>query len=74
MATKADDDLHFALTMSPAANDTLEEIAVNQHTTKSDILRKAIGLVKLADDARRDNRKIGIYDAATNVFSEIVGL
>ena len=74
MATRTDDDMHFSLTMSPAANDVLEEIAASQHTTKSDVLRKAIGLVKLADDARRGNRKIGVYDAERNVFLEIVGL
>ena len=66
--------IRLSLDLSPVANNVLEEVATNQHTTKSDVLRKAIGLVKLADDARRDNRKIGIWDAQTNVFSEIVGL
>ena len=66
--------VRLSLDLSPAANDLLEEIAASQHTTKSDVLRKAIGLVKLADDARRDNRKIGVFDTENNVFSEIVGL
>lgn len=66
--------VRLSLDLSPVVNEALEEIAANQHTTKSDILRKAIGLIKAADDARRQNRKIGVFDAKTNVFSEIVGL
>lgn len=66
--------VRLSLDLSPLANEVLEEVAANQHTTKSDVLRKAIGLVKLADDARRDNRKIGVMDTENNVFSEIVGL
>ena len=64
--------VRLSLDLSPLANDILEQVASNQHTTKSDVLRKAIGLIKVADDARQGNRRIGVMD--NNVFSEIVGL
>lgn len=66
--------VRLSLDLSPLTNEVLEEVAANQHTTKSEVLRKAIGLVKLADDARRGNRKIGVMDTENNIFSEIVGL
>lgn len=65
--------VRLSLDLSPQANDVLEEVAASQHTTKSDVLRKAIGLVKVADDARLKNGRIGVMFEG-NVFSEIVGL
>jgi len=55
-------------------NTILESVASNQRTTKSDVLRKAISLIWVADEAKRKNRKVGVLDGDSNVFSEIVGL
>jgi predicted transcriptional regulator len=66
--------VRLSLDLSPQANTALESVASSQHTTKSDVLRKAIALVQVAEEARRANRKIGIFDTEANVFSEIVGL
>lgn len=66
--------VRLSLDLSPQANSILEEVASNQHTTKSEVLRKAIGLVKVADDARRANGKLVVMHPDGKVFSEIVGL
>ena len=66
--------VRLSLDLSPQANTVLESLASSQHTTKSDVLRKAIALVQVAEEARQANRKIGVFDAQANVFSEIVGL
>lgn len=70
----ASDMIRLSLDLSPQANNALESVASSQHTTKSDVLRKAIALVQVAEEARRANRKIGIFDTEANVFSEIVGI
>ena len=70
----AGDMVRLSLDLSPQANTALESVAASQHTTKSDVLRKAIALVQVAEEARRANRKIGVFDKEANVFSEIVGL
>jgi predicted transcriptional regulator len=70
----ANDMVRLSLDLSPQANTALESVASSQRTTKSDVLRKAIALVQVAEEARRANRKIGIFDTEANVFSEIVGL
>jgi len=70
----AGDMVRLSLDLSPQANTVLESLASSQHTTKSDVLRKAIALVQVAEEARQANRKIGVFDSQANVFSEIVGL
>ena len=70
----ASDMIRLSLDLSPQANIALESVASSRHTTKSDVLRKAIALVQVAEEARRANRKIGIFDTEANVFSEIVGI
>ncbi len=66
--------VRLSLDLSPQANTALESVAASQHTTKSNVLRKAIALVQVAEEARRANRKIGVLDRKSNIFSEIVGL
>ncbi len=70
----ATDMIRLSLDVSPEANTILESVASNQRTTKSDVLRKAISLIWVADEAKRKNRKVGVLDGDSNVFSEIVGL
>ena len=70
----ATDSIRLSLDLSPQANSMLETLADDLQTTKSGVLRKALALVKVAEEAKRKNRKIGIFDTEQNVFSEIVGL
>ena len=70
----AADSIRLSLDLSPQANSMLETLADDLQTTKSGVLRKALALVKVAEEAKRKNRKIGIFDTEQNVFSEIVGL
>ena len=68
------DSVRLSLDLSPQANTMLETLATDLQTTKSGVLRKALALVKVAEEAKRANRKIGVFDTEQNVFSEIVGL
>lgn len=68
------DTVRLSLDLSSQTNALLESLAADMHTTKSGVLRKAIALVQVAEEARRNNRKVGVLDSEQNVFSEIIGL
>ncbi|MBT9567914.1 MAG: hypothetical protein IV085_06405 [Thiobacillus sp.] len=44
------------------------------HTTKSNVLRRAIALFDIAFEATRNKRYLGILDQNNNLETEIVGL
>jgi predicted transcriptional regulator len=67
-------EIRLSLVVSPELNKTLENLAENSHSTKSEILRKAIALFDLALQARRKDQKIGILDKDDQVVKEIVGI
>ncbi|KPF71429.1 hypothetical protein IP88_10835 [alpha proteobacterium AAP81b] len=68
------DTVRLSVDLSSQTNALLEALANDLHTTKSGVMRKAIALVQVAEEAKRNNRKIGVMDSERNVFSEIIGL
>jgi BioD-like phosphotransacetylase family protein len=65
--------VRLSLDLSPQTNSLLERVVSDQGTTKSDVLRKAIALVIVAEDARREGRSLGVIDANKQLVAEIVG-
>ena len=65
--------VRLSLDLSPQTNDLLEKVVAQQGTTKSDVMRKAIALAIVAEDARRDGRSLGVIDADKKLVAEIVG-
>lgn len=65
--------VRLSLDLSPQTNDLLEKVVAQQGTTKSDVMRKAIALVIVAEDARRDGQSLGVIDADKKLVAEIVG-
>lgn len=68
------DKVKLSLIVSPQLNETLENMAQESGTTKSDVLRKALALLELASEARRDGKRIGILTNERQVLTEIVGV
>lgn len=66
--------LRFSLIVSSELNELLEDLARAGHTTKSDVLRRAIALFDIAIEAKRNNKCLGILDQNNNLEAEIVGL
>ncbi|MBD2101911.1 DNA-binding protein [Leptolyngbya sp. FACHB-261] len=66
--------VRLSLDVSPELNDVLEELAARSNGTKSDVLRKAITLMKVATDARDKGLKVGIVDENQHLVTEIVGI
>ena len=66
--------VHFNLDISPDLNALLDKLAVSIGGTKSDVLLKAIVLMDVAVDAKRQGKKFGIAEQDQPLATEIVGI
>lgn len=66
--------IRLSLDLSPELNRTLDDLAQESHTTKAEILRRAIALMEVAREARQQGQRLGILDKDKRLVSEIVGL
>jgi predicted transcriptional regulator len=64
----------LSLDISPELNDLLEQLATRTGGTKSDVLRKAISLMEVAVEAKRQGKKFGIAERDQQLTTEIIGL
>jgi predicted transcriptional regulator len=63
-----------SVTLSPQLDDRLEKMAEDDHTTKREILRKALALYDVVHGAKLKNQRLGIFDGEKNLVTEIVGI
>lgn len=66
--------VRLSLDISPEMNTLLESLAGNIGGTKSDVLRKAIALMEVAVDAKRQGKKFGIAEKDQQLATEIIGI
>jgi hypothetical protein len=66
--------IRLSLDVSPELNEALEQLASKLHTTKSDVLRKAIALMEVAVRAKDEHKRFGIAAPNQPLETEIVGL
>ena len=66
--------VRLSLQISRELNRTLEEIADSTGTNRTDVIRQALALMLVAQNAKRDGRHIGIVSDARKLDTEIVGL
>jgi predicted transcriptional regulator len=60
--------------VSPELNEALENLADNANLTKSEILRRAIALMKVAAQAQEKGQKLVVIDQDQKAITEIVGI
>lgn len=68
------ESVRLSLALSPELNARLEELAQAGHTTKSEILRKAIALFDVVAEAKSEKKRFGILDQDKHLLTEIVGI
>ena len=73
-STQSHDKVKLSLFVSPQLNETLESMAQESGSTKSDVLRKALALLEVASEARRGGKRIGILTNDRQVLTELVGV
>jgi predicted transcriptional regulator len=74
MATESKEAVRLSLSLSPELNERLEQLAVSGHTTKTEILRKAIALYDVVAEAKTEKKRLGILDKDKQLLTEIVGI
>lgn len=62
------------LQVSSELNQVLEAIADDSASTKTDVIRQALALMKVAHDARKAGKHLGLVGDAAKLDTEIVGL
>jgi hypothetical protein len=65
--------VHYSLDVSPDLNATLDKLANSIGGTKGDVLLKAIVLLDLAVDAKRQGKKFGVAEKDQPLAAEITG-
>lgn len=73
MATKADDEIHFDLAMSPATSKAFEALAAERQLSLSDVMQRAMALFTEAERARKRGHTLGVLDAEKKPVAELVG-
>lgn len=66
--------VRLSLDISPELNELLETLATTTGGTKSDVLRKAIALMEVAVEAKRQGKKFGIAEKDQPLATEIIGV
>lgn len=70
----SNESVRLSVVVSPELNARLEKLAEAEHSTKTEILKKAIALFDVAHDAKAQDKRLGIFDKDKQLEVEIVGL
>jgi metal-responsive CopG/Arc/MetJ family transcriptional regulator len=70
----AQEKVRMNLQVSAELNDVLENIADDTGTNRSDVIRQALALMKVAHDAKRKGKHLGLVSNPDALETEIVGL
>jgi hypothetical protein len=74
MATTQNPKIRLSLDITPEANELIEKMAEDLGTSKADVMRKAIAVMKVAVDAKKDHKHLGVSTKRENLETEIVGI
>ena len=70
----SEETIRLSLDVSPELYETLNRLAAKLHSTKSDVLRKAVALLEVAVRAKEEHKKFGVAGPDQTLETEIVGL
>lgn len=68
------DKVRMNFQVSSEMNELLEVIADDAGTNRSDVIRQALALMKVAHEAKRRGKHLGIVSDPDKLDTEIVGL
>ena len=66
--------VRLSLELSPRLYALLTELAEETHSSKADVLRRALGLMQVAVEGRKRGQRLGLADKDQPLATEIVGL
>jgi metal-responsive CopG/Arc/MetJ family transcriptional regulator len=62
------------LQVSEQLNSDLEEMADSTGSNRTEVIRQALALMKIAHKARREGRHLGLVSDASKLDTELVGI
>jgi predicted transcriptional regulator len=68
------DKIKLSLEIPLELNARLEEIARELGSTKSDVLRRALALMDVAHEARKQNKIVGVLTQEQKLEKEFIGI
>lgn len=68
------ESVRLSLVVSPELNARLEKLAAAEHSSKTEILKKAIALFDVAYQAKTEDKRLGIFGSNKQLETEIVGI
>lgn len=68
------DKIKLSLEIPLELNTRLEEIAKELGSTKSDVLRRALALMDVAHEARKQNKIVGVLTQEQKLEKEFIGI
>jgi predicted transcriptional regulator len=66
--------IRLSLDLSPELYRMLEELAEKSGGSKAEVLRRAIALMDVAVDAKKQGKKFGIAEKSEDLTTEIIGI
>ena len=72
--TQSPDKIKLSLEIPLELNARLEEIAKELGSTKSDVLRRALALMDVAHEARKQNKIVGVLTQEQKLEKEFIGI
>ena len=70
----ATEKVRLSLQVSQELNKALEDIADSTGSNRTDVIRQALALMKVAHAAKKDGKHLGLVADARKLDTEIVGL
>ncbi|MGH9827358.1 MAG: ribbon-helix-helix protein, CopG family [Blastocatellia bacterium] len=70
----AQEKVRMNMQISAELNEMLEKIADDTGSNRSEVIRQALALMKVAYDAKKKGKHIGLATDANSLETEIVGL
>ncbi len=66
-------NVRLSLDVSSELNETLELVAQETHSSKSDVLRKSIALLEMAVREKKLGNHLGVFNDKQKIVKEIIG-
>jgi len=66
--------VRLSLQVSQELSNALDEIAESSGGNRTDVIRQALALVKIAHEAKKEGRHLGLVSERSKLDTEIVGL
>jgi predicted transcriptional regulator len=70
----AAEKVRLSLQVSQELNKTLEDIADSTGANRTDVIRQALALMKVAHAAKKEGKHLGLVADARKLDTEIIGL